>query len=85
MDGTFPALWKLARVTPLHKEDDKLQVENYRPISALPVLSKILEKVVHVQLSHHLKTLGFLYHHQYGFRRGHSTVQAVAQLINWVL
>ena len=83
-DGKFPALWKLARVTPLHKADNKLKVENYRPISILPVLSKIMERVVHAQLSQRLNLNSFLYHHQYGFRCGYSTVQAVAQLNNWV-
>ena len=84
-DGKFPAPWKMARVTPLHKGDDTHNVENYRPISILPMLSKIIEKVVHAQLSQHLNHNKFLYHHQYGFRRGHSTVQAVAQLNNWTL
>ena len=41
-------------VTPLHKADDKLKVENHRPVSILPVLSKIMERVVHAQLSQHL-------------------------------
>ena len=84
-DGKFPVQWKLARVTPLPKADDKLKVENYRPISILPVLSKIMERVVHAQLSQHLNLSNFLYHHQYGFTCGYSTVQAVAQLNNWVL
>ena len=78
-------LWKVARVTPLHKCDDKLQVENYRPMSVLPVLSKVVERVVHSQLNAHLYQLDFMYQHQYGFRRGHSTEQAITQLNNWVL
>ena len=52
--GIVPDLWKVARVTPLHKSDDKLQVENYRPISVLPILSKVVERVVHSQLNAHL-------------------------------
>ena len=84
-DGIVPDLWKVARVTPLHKSDDKLQVENYRPISVLPVLSKVVERVVHSQLNAHLHQLDFLYQQQYGFRRGHSTEQAITQLNNWVL
>ena len=84
-DGIVPDLWKVARVTPLHKSDDKLQVENYRPISVLPVLSKVVERVVHSQLNAHLHQLDFLYQHQYGFRRGYSTEQAITQLNNWVL
>ena len=46
-DGTAPALWKVAHVTPLYKSEDKLLVENYRHISVLSVLSKVLERVVH--------------------------------------
>ena len=84
-DGIVPDLWKVARVTPLQKSDDKLQFENYRPISVLPVLSKVVERVVHSQLNTHLYQLDFLYRHQYGFRRGHSTEQAIMQLNNWVL
>ena len=52
-DGTVPALWKVARVTPLYKSEDKLLVENYRSIYVLPVLSKVLERVVHTD---HLQT-----------------------------
>ena len=82
-DGIVPDLWKVARVTPLHKSDhDKLQVENHRPISVLPVLSKVVERVVHSQLNAHLHQLDFLYQHQYGSRRGHSTEQAITQLNN---
>ena len=50
-DGTVPALWKVARVTPLYESEDKLLVENYRSIYVLPVLSKVLERVVHTQMS----------------------------------
>ena len=50
-DGTVPALWKVARVTPLYKSEEKLLVENYRPISVLPVFSKIMERVVHRHMS----------------------------------
>ena len=84
-DGIVPDLWKVARVTPLYKSDDKLQVENYRPISVLPVLSKVVERVMHSQLNAHLHQLDFLYQHQYVFRHGHSTEQAITQLNNWVL
>ena len=84
-DETVPALWKVACATPLYKSEEKLLVEYYRPISVLPVLSKIMERVVHKQMSAYLDRLGFLYRHQYGFRRGHNTTQAVGQLNNWVL
>ena len=67
-DGIVPDLWKVARVAPLHKSHDKLQVENCRPISALPVLSKVVERVALSQLNGHLHQLDLLYQHQYGFR-----------------
>ena len=84
-DGTVPALWKVARVTPLYKSENKLLVEHYRPISVLPVLSKVLERVVHTQMSAYLDDLGFLHKHQHGFRRGRSMAQAVGILNNFVL
>ena len=48
--GIFPDAWKLARVTPLFKDGDKGDLNNYRPISVLPVLGKILEKIIHSDL-----------------------------------
>ena len=84
-DSVVPAQWKVARVSQPYKADDRLQTENYRPISVLPVFSKVIERVVHTQLSTHLDNINYLYSHQYEFRRGRSTTQAIAQLNNWVL
>ena len=77
---------------PLYKSEDKLMVENYRPISVLPVSSKSMERVVHNQMSAYLDRLDWIRPdwtgfdgHQYGFRRGHNTTQAVEQSNNWVL
>ena len=84
-DGTVPALWKVVHVTPLYISEDKLLVENYRPISVLPVLSKVLERVVNTQVNAYSDHLGLLYKHQYRFRRGRGTAQAVGQLNNFVL
>ena len=47
---SFPSIWKTAKVIPLFKEDDKKNASNYRSISILPTLSKLLEKAVHTQL-----------------------------------
>ena len=44
--GRFPELWKLANVIPVHKKKDKQIVENYRPISLLPLFSKMFEKLI---------------------------------------
>ena len=48
--GIFPNAWKLAKVTPIFKEDAKTDPNNYRPISVLPVVSKLIERVVFNQL-----------------------------------
>ena len=55
-DGIVPDLWKIARFTPVYKADDKLLVKNYRPISVLPVLSKLLEKVVYLSVELYLSS-----------------------------
>ena len=73
---------KLARVIPLYKAKDKQLLSNYRPISLLPVLSKILEKVVHIKLYSFLEQHSLLYDSQYGFRKHHSTVHAVSEFIH---
>ena len=50
-NSCFPSIWKKARVTPLHKRNSTDDPENYRPISILPLLSKVLEKHVHNSLN----------------------------------
>jgi hypothetical protein len=47
LTGSFPAVWKIAKVIPLHKSGDKSNKNNYRPVSILPVLSKVLERHMH--------------------------------------
>ena len=71
--STVPSIWKSAKITPTFKSGNADLVENYRPISVLPVLSKILEKAVHQQLYNFLETNNLLYDCQYGFRKGRST------------
>ena len=48
--GPFPKLWKCAKITALFKSGDRTNASNYRPISILPTLSKILERAIHLQL-----------------------------------
>ncbi len=57
-------------------------MNNYRPISLLPALSKVLEKVIHKRLESVLHSKNRLYKHQYGFRKKHSTIDPVTQFIN---
>ena len=62
------------------KAKDKEQLNNYRPISLLPTISKIFEKIVHKQLYIFLQSQSVLYPKQYGFRSKHSTVKAINEL-----
>ena len=73
----LPALWKTARVIPIFKEGDKNAKENYRPMSALPVVSRLFERLVYNQLYQHLNTNDLLAPSQSGFRPLHSIATAL--------
>ena len=84
--GLFPSQWKMAKVFPLYKKDDRTDAQNYRPISVLPAISKICERVVYDQLYGYLNSNGLLTKNQSGFRSLHSTVTALLHLTNnWYL
>ena len=68
-----PCDWKSARVIPLFKKGKADEMDNYRPISILPVLSKVLERAVHIQLYKYLQQHKILSAYQCGFRKCHST------------
>ena len=72
-DKIVPDCAKAAKVTPLHKKNSKLEVGNYRPVSVLTSLSKILEKAVFAQANNWCATHNLLYHLQSGFRGNYST------------
>ena len=82
--GVFPDELKRAKVIPLHKGGDKRDISNWRPISILPLFSKIYEKVVYKKIYEYMNSLGFLSDSQFGFRKGHSTVHAVHHLLDCV-
>ena len=65
---TFPSEWKIARVTPLHKNGPRNLLDNYRPISILPVISVIFEKILYEQLHEYLNAEDLSSKHQFGFR-----------------
>lgn len=69
----FPNLLKNARITPLFKKGSNLKVCNFRPISILPVLSKIYEKIIHKQIDTYLTSNNMLFENQSGFRKSYST------------
>ena len=71
--GCFPDSCKSAKLKPLFKKGNKTNPEKYRPISILPVVSKIIERVVHNQIEAFLTENKILYKYQSGFRKNHST------------
>ena len=78
--GTVPSERKQAKVAPLFKSGNKDDLDNYRPISILPILSKILEKTVFHQLHSYLSENSLLSQYQSGFRANHSTQLAITFL-----
>ena len=71
--GIFPDQLKIGKICPIHKQGDKKLIANYRPISILPVFSKVYEKAIYTRLDSFLKSNNILTDNQYGFRKGHST------------
>ena len=71
--GIFPDELKIARVIPVFKKGVKSSPGNYRPISILPVISKIFEKLVNARLMKFLESNQIICDNQYGFRHGYST------------
>ena len=83
--GEFPENMKLAIVKPLYKAKEKSEICNYRPISLLPVLSKILEKIVNSRMVNYLNRYGINYEGQYGFRKNRNTTDAILDLTGNIL
>ena len=78
--GRYPQSFKLARVVPVFKKGDRNQCNNYRPISILPCISKVLERIAYNQLYAFLSKHNIILPSQYGFRKNHSTDLAVLDL-----
>ena len=77
-------LCKLAKIIPLHKKDDPLFCENYRPISLLPILSKIFEKLIYKRMYSFLEENKLIYNQQFGFRSNYSTEHALINLTEYI-
>ena len=75
--GIFPKRFKIAKVCPLFKSGQRNDPSNYRPISILPSLSKIFEKIIHTRISNFLETTKQIPSEQYGFQKKKSTVDAL--------
>ena len=81
-EGVFPDDWKIANVTPLKKGGDKTNVSNLRPVSILPLPSKIIERILHDRIMFHLERNNLLEPNQGGFRKNHSTMDKIAKFTN---
>ena len=80
--GVVPLEMKIARVIPLFKADDPEKFSNYRPVSILPILSKILEKLMYARVLNFVTANDIIFDYQFGFREGYSTNLAMSFLID---
>jgi Reverse transcriptase (RNA-dependent DNA polymerase) len=80
--GSFPDALKRSRVVPVHKQGSKENCDNYRPITLLSSISKILERFVATKLINHLELNKLLHNNQFGFQRGKNTEQNLIQSLN---
>lgn len=80
--STIPHLWKSAYVLPLLKGFDPTNLNNYRPISKLPILAKVLESLISAQIKEFLTSNNILSLSQSGFRKQHSTTTAALKVLN---
>ena len=69
LSGVFPIAWKHAIVAPIHKKGDLFDLSHYRPISLLPIMSKVFEKLANAQLRDYLNTNNIIHEAQHGFRQ----------------
>ena len=78
----FPASWKFSKVHPLFKGGSATDCNNYRPISIIPTLGKILERIIHTQCTEYLELNCILSAAQSGFRKGRSTGTCVVEFLD---
>ena len=81
----FPDHMKIAIISPIFKGGSRLEVSNYRPASVLPILNKILKRLIQNRLTKRLDEDKIIYEHQYGFQKNKSTTLAVLDLYSEIL
>ena len=84
-DCLFPCSWKIANVLPLYKKGDPSQVSNYRPVSLLSCVSKIMERIIFKHLYNYFYENDLFYKYQAGFLPGHSTVYQLIETYDHIL
>ncbi|MEM9001882.1 MAG: reverse transcriptase family protein [Bacteroidota bacterium] len=78
--GVFPDEFKIALVVPIYISGSKSSFTNYRPISILPILAKVFEKIVYQQIIEYLNENNTIFKNQFGFQKSHSTFMPIALL-----
>ena len=82
---TFPRSWKYSKIVPLLKKDDPLEPKNYRPVALIPIVSKVLERVIFMQMVHYMETNSLFHPSHHGYRASHNTCTALIELYDsWV-
>lgn len=84
VEGRFPNSLKVAIVKPIYKKGDEKELNNYRPITLTPVISKIFERAMYARLINFIEKFGILTENQFGFRKNRSTTLACFNLIKEV-
>lgn len=82
LEGIFPSMLKIAKITPLYKGGCTNKATNYRPISILSPFSKIFEKLIYRRLIKYFETYNIITKFQFGFRAKHSTNHVIYDVIN---
>ena len=80
--GIFPNEWKCAKVVPIHKQGKRNCVDNYRPISIIPAVAKVFERLIYDQVFQYITEKKILINCQSGFRGLHSTVTSLLEATN---
>lgn len=85
ISGIFPDALKVASVIPVYKKGDVNDPGNYRPISLLPILSKVIEKAIKTQLVSYIDNNYILNECQHGFRKNHTTTEAILSFVDYTM
>jgi hypothetical protein len=83
--GKYPSTWKIAHVIAIFKKGDSSLPSNYRPISLISCVGKVMERVVYKHVYNHLHSNKLIYEYQSGFLPKHSTVHQLIELYNTIL
>ena len=80
VNGIFPSVWKKGNIVPVHKKNDKQRLSNYRPISLLPICSKIFEQLIFNEMFGFFIENDLISQHQSGFKPGDSCINQLLSI-----